>query len=488
MINSYLLAIIGYAVLLIFIGWFIGKHVKGASDFFVAGRTLGAPLLFTTLLAANIGAGSTVGVAGMGFKSGISSWWWIGSSAIGSLFLAYVVGPKIWQMAKKYNLYTLGDYFDLRYSKLLRGLISGMMVVGSLALFAGQLIGISWILNVVAGIEKIWGTIIGAGVVTLYFAVGGLLSAAIVNVVELAVIFMGFLIATPIALSKVGGWAGLQLAVASNFANTTQTTAYFAWDGIGHTTILGYLIILIPAFCVSPGLIGKIYGAKDTRSVKIGTALNGIIQFGFAFLPVIIGMCAFAAFPHLEQRELALPMAMKELMPFSIAGLALAAIFAAEVSTADAVLYMLATSISKDLYKTFLKPDITEKELLKFSRIVTIIVGITGVLIALVLPNIITALQIFYTLMSVSITAPLIFGLFSERASSKGAFFAAGSGVVVTIIFQFFNAGQGFWILNPASLGMLTSIVIMFVTLYAMPRALGDKEYRENMLESELNL
>ena len=467
--NVYLLMILLYAILLIFLGWFIGKHVKGAADFFVAGRNLDWRLLFTTLLAANIGAGSTVGVAGIAYKYGISSWWWIGSSAIGSIFLAYFVGPKIWQVAKKYNLYTLGDYLDLRYAKVLRAVISLMMSIGTLALFSGQLIGIAWILNVVAGLEKIYGTLIGAVVVVVYFGAGGLLSATIVNILELVVILAGFIIALPYALAHVGGVTGLQNLVGQHMADPVQAANYFAWDGIGHTTILGYLIVLVPAFCISPGLIGKIYGAKDVATVKLGTVLNAAVQFVFAFFPVIIGMCAFAAFPNLEQRELALPMAMKELMPFAVSALALAAIFAAEVSTADAVLYMLATSFSKDLYKTFIDPEITEEKLLRISRIVTGVAGILGVIMALYMPNIITALQIFYSLMSVSLAAPFLFGLFSQRASVKGAFIAAGLGVSTTLYLQFFAVGKGIWILNAASTGILVAIIAMFLSLYILP-------------------
>ena len=473
--NMYLLTILVYATLLIFVGWFIGKHVKGAADFFVAGRTLDTKLLFTTLLAANIGAGSTVGVAGIGYKFGISAWWWIGSSAIGSLFLAFIVGPKIWYIAKKYNLYTLGDYLDLRYANTLRAVISTMMSIGTLALFSGQLIGIAWILNVVAGIEKLYGTLIGAAVIVIYFGAGGLLSAAIVNIVELVIICLGFIIAAPYALSYVGGFSGLETLVAQNMANSAKTASYFAFDGIGHTTILGYLIILIPSFCISPGLIGKIYGAKDVGAVKTGTMLNALVQFVFAFLPVIIGMCAFAVFPNLAQAELALPTAMKELMPFWISALALAAIFAAEVSTADAVLYMLSTSISKDLYKTFFAPDISDDELLKFSRRTTVVAGLLGVVMALYMPNIITALQIFYSLMSVSLAAPFLFGLFSRYASVKGAFLSAAGGVSTMLILQFVYGGKGIWILNAASTGILAAALIMTVSLYVFPSKNADK-------------
>ncbi|MGI6092950.1 MAG: sodium:solute symporter family transporter, partial [Negativicutes bacterium] len=140
--NAYLLSIVIYALILIAVGFIVTRRVKGASDFFVAGRKLGPALLFTTLIAPNIGGGSTVGVAGLGYKFGVSAWWWIGASALGSFILAVVVGPAIWRIAKKYNLYTLGDYLDFRYNRNFRGLISLLLAVGSLAIFAGQLMGI----------------------------------------------------------------------------------------------------------------------------------------------------------------------------------------------------------------------------------------------------------------------------------------------------------------------------------------------------------
>ena len=468
--NIYLLTIIAYAILLIGIGYYIGKRVKGAADFFVGGRNFGWPLLFTTLLAANIGAGSTVGVTGLAFRYGVSSWWWIGCSGLGSLILALVVGPKIWEAGKKYNLYTMGDYLDLRYARVFRAITSTMMAVGTLALFSGQLIGIAWILDVVAGIDKIYGIIIGAVVVTLYFSAGGLRSAAIVNIVEPVVILVGFLVAAPFALSYVGGFSGLQSTIAQNMNNSAQTSAYFAWDGIGYTTIIGYFLMLTPAFCISPGLVGKVYSAENTRVVKIGTLLNGIVQLLFAFLPLIIGMCAYAAFPGLENPELALPMAMKEMMPFGIAALALAAIFAAEISTADTVLFMLATSISKDLYKTFFNTQATDAQLLAFSRKATVVCGIVGVIVAHFMANIITALSIFYSLMTVSLAAPFLFGLFSTKASTKGALYSAGIGVLLTLVLQFSNGGKGLWILNATSTGIIAASVIMFLSLYFFPK------------------
>lgn len=467
--NPYLIAIIVYAGVLIAVGFIATKKVKEASDFFVAGRKLGPVLLFTTLIAPNIGAGSTVGVAGVGYKFGISAWWWIASSAVGSMVLAFIIGPAIWRVAKKCNLYTLGDYLDHRYNRNFRGFISLMMAIGTLAIFAGQLMGIAWILTAVAGTDKTVGILIGAVVVVLYFGAGGLLAATFVNSIQIIVKFAGFLLAVPFALSYIGGWGGLVTAVANNMDDMRRLEAYIRFDGMGITMILGYFLMLTPSFFISPGLIGKVYGARDVKTVKIGTALNAVVQLAFAIVPVILGMCAFAAFPNLSQSELALPVVMKEFMPFWASALALAAIFSAEVSAADAVLYMITTSFTKDLYKTFVKPDISDEALLRMSRMVTVGAGILGISIALILPNIITALSIFYSLMSVSLTAPLLFGLFSKRPTAAAAFISAISGIAVTAGLQFANDGKGIGILNAQSTGIVLTILVMLFMMYMYP-------------------
>ncbi|MBQ7594622.1 MAG: sodium:solute symporter family protein, partial [Synergistaceae bacterium] len=411
-----------YAIILVLLGVIIGRRAKSASDFFVAGRNFNSGLLFTTLIAANLGAGSTVGVTALAYQHGLSAWWWIGSAGIGSLILAFIVGPKIWRIARENNYYTLSDYLDARYSKAFSGLLSLMMAIGTLALFSGQLLGIAWILEVVADVPKFEGVIIGAVVTTLYFAAGGLLSSAFVNIIEVAVILAGFVIALPFVWNFAGGLEGIK-------ANVTSET-YFDFYGMGSTAIIGYIVMLVPSFFISPGLIGKVFAAKNERAIKIGTALNGLVQLIFAVIPVIIGMAAFACFPGLSRADLALPTAMKNMMPFYAASLALAGIFAAEVSTADTVLYMLAGSIINDIYKRFFNPDISDKKLLLLSRLTSLVCGIIGVFLALRLESIISALTIFYSLMSVSLAAPLVFGLFTKRASNFGAIASALGGII----------------------------------------------------------
>ena len=468
--NWYLVIIALYAILLIGVGLFISRKVKGADDFFVGGRKMAPFLLFITLVAPNIGAGSTVGVAGMGFVSGISAVWWIIASAVGTFILALVIGPKIWELAKKHGFYTLGDYLEYRYNRYFRGLISLMMAIGTLAIFAGQLMGIGWILSVVADIDKTTSVLIASVVVVLYFCAGGFLSAVYANLIEALVKLIGFVVAIPLVLSFVGGFSGLYDKVAINMADSVKLASYFSFDGLGTSVIMGFFLMLMPSFFLSPALIGKVYSAKDKKTVRISTCLCGLVMLLFAFIPVILGMAAYAIAPDLPQRDLALPYVMKECMPFWASALALAAIFSAEISAADAVLYMITTSFTKDLYKSFINPNVSDEKLIKGGRIVTILAGIIGIGLAIILPNVISALSIFYALMSVSITAPLLFGLFSKRSSSTSAICSAIVGVIVTVVLQYFNLNKGIWILNGQSTAILLTIIIMAVMMYTNPR------------------
>ena len=102
------------------VGLWIGRRLRGASDFFVASRRLPAPLVFATFLAANIGAGSTIGAASLGYRIGLGGWWWNASAGLGSLVFAAWAGPRLWTIARDRGFLTLGDWLEWRYGRAVR--------------------------------------------------------------------------------------------------------------------------------------------------------------------------------------------------------------------------------------------------------------------------------------------------------------------------------------------------------------------------------
>jgi len=118
-LNLHLALLIVYSVGVIGVGIWTARFVRSSSAFFVAGRSLGPGLILSSMLAANIGAGSTLGATGLAYRDGLSAWWWVGSAGIGSLIFGAVVAPRLWTLAKEHwgrGLATEGARRSLRYA------------------------------------------------------------------------------------------------------------------------------------------------------------------------------------------------------------------------------------------------------------------------------------------------------------------------------------------------------------------------------------
>ena len=146
-VSLHLTVLLLYAGLLMTLGLWVSRRVQQSSEFFVAGRRLGPGLIFATLLAANIGAGSTVGAAGLGYRDGLSAWWWVGSAGLGSIVLAFWVGPRLRRVAAAHNLHTVGDFLEHRYGREVRATIAILLWIGTLAILAAQLMAMGYVLN-----------------------------------------------------------------------------------------------------------------------------------------------------------------------------------------------------------------------------------------------------------------------------------------------------------------------------------------------------
>jgi SSS family solute:Na+ symporter len=447
--NPQLTFLLVYSALLIGIGQLIGRRIRGTSDFFVAGRSLGPGLIFSTMLAANIGAGSTVNATALGYAGGVAAWWWVGSAALGSAILAFWIGPAIRRVAAARDLRTVGDYLEFRYGPTVRALIAALLWVGSLFILAGQLFAMGVILEIVAGVPSWQGCVIGGLVITAYFTAGGLLTSAWVNMVQLAVKLAGFAIAVPLVLDRIGGFRALATVQPDNHA-------YWTFWQAGPPGIM-WLALLTPAFIVSPGLLQKIFGARDDRAVRIGVGLNALGLFLYAAVPVILGIAARMLFPALGKADLALPTILMRGLPPAVGALGLAAVFSAEISAADAVLFMLTTSLSQDLYKRFIDPSADDARVLLLTRLTAISSGVAGVALALILGSVLNALTIFYSLLGVSLFVPILAGLYIPRAGTPDALAAIGCGVAVMLGVQFVTAGRGVCGITPALAGIIAA-------------------------------
>ena len=445
MILTVLLVI--FSLGLIVLGSWVGRTVRGTAEFFVAGRSLSSGLLFATFLAANIGASSTVGATGHAYRDGLAAWWWNGSAGLGTLVLAFWVGPRIWKDAEARGILTVGDFLEYHFGKEVRAVAALTIWSSSFFILCAQLKGAAIVLQGVAGVPLYLGALLSAVATVAYFVLGGLKSAAYVNAVQLVVMLGGFLIAAPFAAHAGGGW----------FVSGTDSN-FWSGSEVGWST----MFLLAPAFFLSPGLLQKAFGAKSPEALTRGIALTGIALLLFAWLPVALGMAARSMHPDLPSVEGALPAVLAD-VPAAVGSLALAAVLYAELSSADAVLMMLATSGARDFYRGFLRPTATDEHVLGVARALAVAGGLIGFGLTFYFASVVDAIQLFYQIMIVTLFAPLLGALILPRSGRWSALTAmlVGVGTLVTTLLA--TGGSGWGWAPPHFLGLVASAITFFI-------------------------
>jgi SSS family solute:Na+ symporter len=178
----------------------------------------------------------------------------------------------------------------------------------------------------------------------------------------------------------------------------------------------------------------------------------------FAFFPVLLGMVGRVALAPTTAPDLVLPTVLTELLPPWLGALALAAVFSTEVDTCDAILFMISTSVSKDLFQRYLRPTASDRELLLVARVAAVAGGSLGVLLSIYLSTIVQAMTVFYSLLGVCLVVPVLGGLYVRRARQAEALAAIAAGVVVLLVVRFGVAGRYPW-LDPTVSGLVAAAI-----------------------------
>jgi SSS family solute:Na+ symporter len=262
-------------------------------------------------------------------------------------------------------------------------------------------------------------------------------------------------------LSGAGGWERVVAAAPADPAywNVWQSGA----------SGLAFIALLTPAFIISPGQLQKVYAARDDRTVRLGVGLNAAVLLAFAAVPVVLGIVARARHPGLANPEMALPTLLMNDVPVLLGVIGLAAVFSTEVNTADAVLFMLSTSLSQDLYRRFANPGATDAQVLRVARGAAIAGGAAGVALAIAAPSVIGVLSLFYTLLSVCLFVPVLEGLYRRRARPGEMLAAIASGIGVTVAVHLGSGGRGVGPFPPVLIG-IACVATVVVAAALRPR------------------
>jgi SSS family solute:Na+ symporter len=218
------------------------------------------------------------------------------------------------------------------------------------------------------------------------------------------------------------------------------------------------LFLTFPGFVISPGLIQKSFGAASERALTKGVALNAIALLLFAFVPTLFGMVARQASPGITNPNAVLPTVLLEQLPAWLGALALAAVFSTEVDTCDAVLFMVSTTLSKDLYQRHLNPEADDRQLLFVARVSAVIAGLAGVLLSIYFETVTQALIIFYSLLGVTFFVPVLGALLTRNTAAPEALAAVSAGVITLLVVGFGLPARPSW-LDPSLSGIVAAAV-----------------------------
>jgi len=283
--------------------------------------------------------------------------------------------------------------------------------------------------------------------------------------------FTGFAIAIPILLHATGGLDAI--AQTPGLPDTFFDPLFSAGANSGFTLLL----LTGPNFIVSPGLIQKTYGAESARAVRLGVGANAIALLIFAFLPVFLGLAARALFPGIEERNLVLPTLLLHGLPVWLGALALAAVFSAEMGACEAILFMLSTSLSQDLYKRVVNPTATPSQVLTVARAAAFVGGSAGMLLAIfVVGDIIDALSVFYSIIGATLLVPVVGGLFVRGATSREALTSIATGMIAFLAIRYGTNHTGWlnanlWGLLASAAGFLASLAVSRTSGRQLPAA-----------------
>jgi len=379
------------------------RKARGADDFFVAGRRSSTAFIIGSLLATIIGGSATIGMAGLGFKQGLTGAWWLLVGSIGLVFLGLFLAKKVRSLA----LYTLPELVEKQYERRMALATSILIVVAWIGIIAAQIVAAGQILSVLGIVSPIiWMTIFTITFVT-YTVLGGQHAVIRTDALQAVIILAGISGGVVLLLSHLGGWEGLQSSLPpEQFAFPLSTQ----FDG---TRLVTLLLLVGLTYVVGPDMYSRIFCAKDEKTAKTATLWTALLTIPLAFAITLIGMGAAALFPNISPEQ-AFPVVIKEVFSPVLGGIVLAALLCAVMSSADTTLLSASTILTVDIIERF-RPSSSQREILPRSRWAIILLGICSLIVALALKGVISALLFAYTIYTSGVILPVIAGFFKDR-------------------------------------------------------------------------
>ena len=472
-----LVIILLYMALTVALGLVISNNKKKKSgkqsndDFLMAGKSLGPLVLAGTLFAANTGGASTTGVASNVYTNGLGASWYVIAAGIGFVLVSFIA-----PYFRRTQSNTVPEIISKRYGKPSH-IFTAITSITALFMATGaQIIATASIINAVTGFSFATAAMITTVVVIAYTMVGGFTSVTATNVMHVLFITIGMAVTMLVVVnnSAVGGFAALFAKAKTITGSSGENLDLLSMTKVGIPTIIGYIAMYSMTFPTGQEIVQTYCSAKDGATAKLGSLIAGVLSAAYAIVPAIIGLVAYVSidgFAAGGAQKNALAQAALTFAPAWVAGIVLAAIVAATMSSASGNMIGTATMFTNDIFTPYINKGVKDdsKEVW-ISRVTMVVVGLVGLVVALTASNIISVMMGAFALRSAGPFAAFICGIFYKNVTQRAGFLSIVSGTLVAAVWIYgFNTPWGLSGMVPG--GMVAFIVIFLVS--AIDRKLG---------------
>jgi SSS family solute:Na+ symporter len=374
--------IVLYIVLLYAVSWWTRRLSSkgGMIGYLLAGRGLPTGVIAVMLTGLAVGGASTVGVAQRAYTSGIGAGWYNAAWAVG----AFVMGLLAAARYRKMEVSTLPELFERHYGTSGRILgVIGQLVIQVVITCLQYVAGGAILSSLLPGLLTFQqGMLVTAIVFVGITLIGGLWAAGLTNIINVSLIYIGVCLGAILsfrgALAQVGGLDGLT----HHLQHLTPPNPGFDLGGLGLPLVLAWFLIMIPTALGTQAVVQISFAAKSPKAARGGFLLGGLFILPVGFISALIGIAAVVLHPGLENTAEALPRTVLGLHPL-LAGLILAGLWAADVSTACGLLLGSATLVVGDIVKRFVVRDLDERREFLVSRGTVLVLSVVTFLMAM---------------------------------------------------------------------------------------------------------
>ncbi len=385
-----LITLIGYKLVLLAIGFWASRRVSSEADYFIADKSLGAWTAGLSYAASTSSAWVLLGFTGIVFTKGVVGLWLIPGIFGGYVLTWLVIGPKLNAETTERGHITIIDFItsdlDTRYKRII-GIACALMILFCFVFYiSSQFQAAGNALSEIFSLHPTHAIILGAAVIVTYCLFGGFWAASVTDALQAFVMVIACIIVPMATLSAAGGWGAvmetLQAQEPASFFSAGGGAA--GKDGIGLAGIglaMGLLGTGLGALG-QPQLLNRIMAVKSQSERRKAAAIT--ILWGAV---IYTGLTALA----FSGRALSIDTggeslffaAAEQYLPAVLAGIVIAAVLSAVMSTVDSLLLAAASAVSRDMGVSYNSP----KQALLFGRIAMVGVAVVSIILTIYLPK-----------------------------------------------------------------------------------------------------